>query len=787
MKLPYLTFVLFFVSTLFISSCSNPTGSASSNQRIVLDFNEQWKFLKDTANHQAWQEIQLPHSMKIEPLVVNDMWQGTAWYKKSFKLGPQKGKKAFLYFEGVMHEANIYLNGVKIANHKGGFLPFSIDLTNQLAEGKDNEILVKVNNEDNPMIPPGKAINTLDFSYYGGIYRDVQLLLKNDVYITDAVHANKANSGGVLIHFTEISPEIAKGIVKIHVKNESDKPKRVQFKASIGSSSINSNKVTIYANSDTTLEQTIEIAKPKLWSPQAPELYNATINLLVDGEINDHVETRTGIRKIELAEDGFRLNGEKIFIRGTNRHQEYPYVGYAISDSAQYRDAVKIKNAGFDLVRLSHYPQDEAFLAACDELGIIVMNCISGWQFIGNEEFVKNSHQEIRDLARRDRNHPSVFFWEISLNESGMDDAYMTRANEILDEELPYKDIFSVAWIDHPSYDLFIPARQHGKAPDYWNFYKEGKRKVFIAEYGDWEYYAQNAGFNQTAFADLSEAERTSRQLRGDGETRLLQQAMNFQEATNSNRKGEGTIGHANWVMFDYNRGYADDLEASGISDIFRIPKFAYHFYQSQRPSSETYSHPGITAGPMVKIASYWTKNSPKKIRVYSNTEEVALSLNGKLIAKQKSTLDKYSSHLGYPYFVFEIPAFDAGELKAEGFVSGKKVCEDLVKSPKTAKAIQLEIDLSGVSLAPNSADVAFIYAKVVDENGTIIPTAQHTIKFNISSNEAQLIGENPFTAEAGIASILLRTSSFTKEITITAEAEGLVKSSLTIPIQGGK
>lgn len=799
----YLTIIL---TLLILAGCQTPP---KEPVRKTENFGNNWKFKKAADVHfgtSPWDDGELPHTMRIEPLVVTDQWQGYGWYKKFFQVGDTTGKKFFLYFEGVMQQAWVAVNGEDIAEHSGGYLPFTVDLTSYLKPNSRNMVKVLVNNEDNPQIPPGKSLETLDFNYYGGIYRNVYLITTNRIYITDAVDADKAASGGLLVHFDEISKDQASGFVQVHAKNKSHSEATISFKAKLTAPDgeqmlFESSKLKIKAGEAQEISQQITLPQPELWSPQQPNLYKLEIQLLANDTVVGEITEKIGIRKIELNEDGFYLNGKKTYLRGTNRHQEYPYMGYAISDEAQWRDAVKIKNAGFDFVRLSHYPHSEAFMDACDELGLMVMNCIPGWQFAGDSVFIENALQDCRDLIRRDRNHPSVVFWELSLNESGMTEDFMVKANEILDEELPFDDAYSAGWIDHESYDLFIPARQHSKPPDYWNSYKDGKRNVFIAEYGDWEYYAQDAGFNQNEFKGLKEEERSSRQFRKDGEKRLLQQALNFREAANSNQKGESTIGDANWLMFDYNRGYSDDIEASGISDIFRIPKFAHYFFQSQRPPDEELLPP-INSGPMVYIATYWDEDSPTEVLVFSNCEEVELLLNGSSIERKNALRDQYSSNLGYPPFNFKLEKFVPGTLMAKGFIDGKEVAIHKVSTPGKASQIKLEADLSGIPISSDHPDVVFIYARICDENGTLIHDASDLVYFKVGGNEAnaspnrneanaspnndevdaspnwKLIGDNPVRAEAGIATIILKTKSFKTSLSVTATSGGL---------QGGK
>ena len=753
--------------------------------RTKTNFGFDWEFKREEKGVSNWEKITIPHTAKIEPLVVNNQFQGNAWYQKKFKVSNFKDKKITVYFEGVMQEADVWINDQKVANHKGGYLPFMVDITPFLNSGKENVIKVKVNNEDNPEILPGKPLKKLDFNYFGGIYRNVYLVTTNKLYITNANQANKVAGGGVFVNFNSISKTSASGTIQVDLKNEFAVSKKFilnfTLKDKQGNKTVfKSGQLSLNPNEGRAFVQNISLPNPKLWSISSPNLYNLEIQVLVKNKLIDTYSERIGIRKSEIKEDGYYLNDEKLYIAGTNQHQEYPYLGYAISDEAQYRDAVKIKNAGFDLVRMSHYPHAEAFMNACDELGLLVMNSLTGWQFFGNETFQKNAIQDIRDMARRDRNHPSIIFWEASLNETEMSEKFMKQATKALKEELPFEHYYSASWLDNENYDLFIPARQHAKAPDYWTKYKNGNRKIFIAEYGDWEYYAQNAGFNQTAFSNLKEFERSSRQLRGDGEKRLLQQAYNYQESANSNKKGAQTIGDANWLMFDYNRGYSDDLESSGISDIFRIPKFAYYFYQSQR-SANVVLDSKLKSGPMVQIATYWTPNSPLDVTVYSNCDKVALYLNDILVSKQKPTVNQNSDELNHPPFIFNLDKFSAGTLRAEGFIKGEKVVSNVIKTPEIVTKIEVSYDVSSKAIHPNNPDVVFVYAKITDANGTTIPDATGEVTFALSEGNGELIGANPVKAEAGIATIILKTSNLKTPIKITASSESLQKGTLKI------
>lgn len=788
------------IPTLLIISfaCSQQIDTASLEDPTTLNFNRDWEFAKDidtvvtgeyfSPNSSiAWESVMLPHTAHIEPLVISDQqWQGKAFYRKFFDITPDQAQKnVALRFGAAMHEADIWLNGEKIRKHKGGYLPFVVNITDRIQTDSMNVLLVKLNNEDNPAIPPGKPIAELDFNYFSGLYRNVDLLVDEKLHITDPIAADRVSAGGVRLHYSGVSQESATINIQSDIENfdETDRKAAVQttLKSENGRiiSKQKSGYQTIEAGNYHLFEQALTITDPKLWSPNTPHLYTLSIVLLENGEPIDYWEEKIGIRTISFNENHqFVLNGEPLQLRGTNRHQSYPYIGYALSDRAQYRDAYKIKEAGFNFIRTAHYPPSPAFLDAADELGLLFMNAIPGWQFFGNEEFQKLACRDIRAMIRRDRNHPSIAIWEASLNESDMPEKFMEKAHEIVHNELPFKNIYSSGWIDH-AYDIFIPARQHASPPDYWANYQK-KKPLLIAEYGDWEYYAQNAGFNQDAYENLKEEERNSRQLRGDGQKRLAQQALNFQEAHNSNLRG-WAFGDANWVMYDYNRGYADNLEASGIRDIFRLPKFSNYFYQSQaEPNLNTQAQ---FNEPMIYIANYWSDPDFKTVKVFSNTDEVELFLNGKSLGRKSPDSNRVSTHLNHPPFTFELNKFEEGTLKAAGFIGGEPVVEMKRKTPLEPIALTLSVDESGKKLKAGSKDVVFIYASVVDKNGTVMPNAENKITFS-NEGTAEIIGQNPIHAEAGIATILLRAADKDETITVRATSDGLKPAEIEIDVQ---
>lgn len=780
-----------------------PAIAQAPPQRI----NAGWKFLRvdgpeppaleaPAADDARWETVVLPHTPRLEKYDETHPWQGLCWYRKTLPPDPAwNGKRVSLRFGAAMQTADVWVNGVHRMRHLGGYLPFAVDLTGEAAAGKPIAIAARLDNRDTDLVPPGKPTDGLDFNYPGGLYRGVSLVVTGPVHVSDPVDADLVAGGGVFVTYSDVSGESA----TLHVKTDvADDAEVIAPKCTVRSTLMDaggrsvqaatSDPVMISAHGHHEFVQTLTVDGPRLWHPDHPNLYTLISTVSRAGQPTDEVRTRLGIRTFALGRGGLHINGKPFPIHGSNRHQEYPYLEYALSPNAGRRDAQHIKDGGFNHIRLSHYPQDPAFLDACDALGILVQAPIPGWQiFRANPSFVTQTFQDIRDLIRRDRNHPSVVFWEPNLNETNPPTDWCEAAYEIAHQEYPGDQCLTFG----DSY----PGGWHG-----WDV------KNFTREYGDFSF-----GGNES----------TSRQTRGSGEAAMLQQTWNFLWSLNGmdaafENPQSTFVGSATWCMFDYNRGYYPKQEQSGMMDIFRLPKYVYRFYQSQRDPRAV--RPDAESGPMVFVASDWTlRPSPARVVIFSNCDEVALLVNGRLFKRQRpdagpdtayskkkadladtngtrfddsggSLFDGGNAkHLARPPFTFFAVPYAPGTLKAIGYLGGRPVAADTVRTPEAAHFLRLAFDTARSPLVADGADAVFVRASVVDRNGTVVPrNALPSLTFSVTG-PARLVGTDPVHVEAGVASVLLQAGLQPGLIQVTARAEGLAPVTATISSRPAK
>lgn len=802
--------------------------------RKTLNFNKDWKFvLGDTTGAElrhmyddGWESVCLPHTPQIEELHVDLHYQGFCWYRKRFLVDEaSKGMKLFIEFEAAMHEAHVWINGKFKLVHKGGYLPFMIDITEDVEFGVENMIAVQLDNRNNGAIPPGKPLESLDFSYFGGLYRNVKLHITEKLHITDAVYAGIQAGGGVFVKYSDVSKAAATVEVQTHVLNEHDQVKDVKVVTSIldnqgrcvGSSE--SLIETVKVGGDHTFTQMITLTNPELWHPDHPYLYTLLTEVIDgDGRTTDELRTRIGIRTISFSKaNGFMMNGERLVIRGTNRHQQYPYIGNAASNNAQYRDALKLKEGGFNFVRLGHYPQAPSFLDACDELGLMTVEPVPGWQYCEVGEFQEIVKQNIRDMVRRDRNHPCMIMWEVSLNETynrrqGATDEFFHECHRIAHEEYPGDQMNTsgdtIGRID-PAYVNYDVPYTMWEDSDLSRPLEEAlpDKGGFDREYGDYEFGGH---------------ESTSRVPRGAGEQKLLLQAWNYQWSLNKNRGNRWSLGDASWVGIDHNRGCYPRVAECGALDTFRLPKYVYYFYQSQRRPDVI--HEEIDSGPMVFIANEWTERvSPAKVVVYSNCDEIELFVNGKSVgilqpdqgpdteygervtgyevdywltdeeqhkwqegsveSRDDTGIVKVNMHdggncrnLAQAPFTFKGIDYEPGELRAVGRIGGVDKASFVVRTPLEPETLSLRIDMSGKALAADGSDFVFAYADIRDGNGTIVTSANDEVTFEVEG-AAVIIGDHPVQSEAGIATVLLQSRPVPGEVIVTAHAKGLTSA----------
>ena len=378
------------------------------------------------------QPVRLPHTCKETPFHYFDesLYQMVSGYRRHLLIPADwQGKRILLTFEGAAHDSTVFCNGKKVGEHHCGYTAFTVDLTDSVLYGQDNLLCVRLDSREILNVPPFGYV--IDYMTYGGIYRDVRLEVKEKVSLSDIfVHtAIDFRSSPVTAQITsEITLTESNGNVTIR---QYYMPKST----AAGQESwrlLCEQTVSTDVSCDKEFSLTATITAPLLWDTEEANLYILKTQLYQDNTILDETETTFGIREAVFKKDGFYLNGRKLRICGLNRHQSFPYVGYAMPKSMQRLDADLLKKElGLNAVRTSHYPQSHYFLERCDELGLLVFTEFPGWQHIGDDSWKAQAVANAEDMIRQYRNHPSIILWGIRINESPDDDAFYEKTNAV--------------------------------------------------------------------------------------------------------------------------------------------------------------------------------------------------------------------------------------------------------------------------------------------------------------------------------------------------------------------
>ena len=753
--------------------------------RIVYNFNQGWRFHLGDAAHaektdfddNKWEIVCAPHTVQLEPSEASGCrnYQGIAWYRKHFVMpNDMEGKNVTVHFEAIMGKQSIYVNGKLVKEHLGGYLPITIDLTKEgIKAGSKCIIAVKADNSDDGTYPPGKKQTALDFCYHGGMYRDVWLIGKSPVAITDAIEANEVAGGGVFVHYGEISEKNAQVLMNVEVENRSNSFVNATVTAKIKDKNgkvINTakGKLILKDGVKSTVMLQTTMSKPHLWSPEDPYLYNMELSVTDGKKISDGGMIRIGIRKVEFrGKDGVWLNGKPYHqLIGGNRHQDFALVGNAVPNSQQWRDAKRLRDAGMTIVRAAHYPQDPSFMDACDELGLFVIVSTPGWQYWGKDaKFAELVYQNTHDMIRRDRNHPCVMMWEPILNETRFPADFALKSLQITRDEYPYPGR-PVAAADMNSagvkenYDVIYGWPEDiGKetTPD---------KCVFTREFGEYvdDWYAHNA---------------INRCSRGWGEKPQLMQALSLADTYGLMYHSQRQfIGGCQWHPFDHQRGYHPDPFYGGIYDAFRQKKYAFEMFRSQTQYG----------GPSVFIANEMTPFSDSDVVVFSNCDSVRLTL---FEGDKKMTLPVVHKEGEIPYspvifkefwdftksrnYSYKEHKIEKISLLAEGIKEGKVVCSEKKMPSRRSTKIRLHVDSLGKSLVADGSDFIVVVAEITDDNGNVRRLAKEEVQFAVEG-EGQIMGDasisaNPRAVEWGSAPILIQSTNKAGEIKVIAHS----------------
>jgi beta-galactosidase len=723
------------------------------SNRSTLNFNTHWLFSGEVPggngqavalDESAFVPVTLPyfrtHPHKDFP--KGDFEVPVSWYRRHFTLpASYSGRRVSVEFQGVAKVAEVYVNGNLVGQHKGPYTPFTYDITSFVTiGGADNVIAVKVDSMTRDDIPPeGGAI---DYYVWGGIVRDVNMI------VTDPV-----NVDWTFITTPSVSASAATVNARTRVRNSTGASKSVTVTTSVVDATgqvVATGKAiqTIGANSAAEFNYiTSTVASPNRWHPDNPYLYTVYTQVQDGATYVDEHKTRIGIRTIQFNRtDGrFYINGQWVKLRGLDRHESYPYIGRAAPNRLQAKDADILKyELGINIVRTSHYPQDPEFLARADEIGLMVFEEIPGWNHIGDAAWQNIAVENVREMVMRDRNHPAIILWGVRINESGDNHDFYTRTNNMARQ--------------------LDPSRPTGGVRNF----KTSEFLEDVYTYNDFSGGADDPvvlPWLMTESVGHTDPDRS-----WDPEAVLvhtMQTHLNVQNQANAKPKIAGALG---WVAFDYNTTF--DTESCidftcyhGVSDTFRIPKFAASVFASQRDPARY--------GPYVSINNYWMPGkSSSTVYVAGNCQQVELFANG--ASKGRISPNAYTA-LPHPFFQFDNVTGPAGSLRADCWIGGQIATTSTRYTPGAATRLALVAD--DASLVADGGDMTRVVVKALDSNNQVVPYNNATVSFSVSGPGA-VIGSNPLTLEAGTGAVYVKSAlGQTGTISLTASAPGLTSA----------
>jgi beta-galactosidase len=752
------------------------TAAPSADGRLVLPLNRNWRYSRKHVpgvqdqvpgaqdkgfDDSGFESIVVPHTNIRVPSRSFDerSYQFVSVYRRRFTLPPRaRGHHVFVDFEGVMAASTVWLNGARLGEYRGGFTPFSFDLTSHADFAGENVLVVEVDSSERADIPPFGDL--VDYLTFGGIYREVSLRIVaasflENVFVRPTDVLGRHPGLEVDCFLQHLEPVHA----PLRLEATLYDGDQVVARASMPVPSMPVPTTSPLPGTGEPSPHTVRFEKlphVKLWDLEHPNLYHVRVQLLRETQLVDQDDRRFGFRSARFTDHGFELNGTVVKLRGLNRHQTFPFVGAAMPWRVQRRDAQILRTSlKCNIVRTSHYPQSRHFLDACDELGLLVLEEIPGWQHIGDAAWQDLAVDNVRRMIRRDWNHPAIILWGVRINESHDDHDFYTRTNAVahqLDstrqtggirnshESELLEDVYTVNDFDYP-----LAAPNH---PRYLN-----------TEFIGHTYNTKNI----------------------DNADRLNEHALRHARVHDQLASNPQYSGGIAWCAFDYNThrdfGSGDRICYHGVMDIFREPKRAAGFYRSQcDPAEEVVIEPAMHWSPSDGAGGLTT------MVVCSNCEHLKLYVGGLLLLEGDPDRTQFP-HLAHPPFVFKLDdVVDTwGDLRLEGYIGGRQVMV------KHYSGQGLDQDFTVLAddprLVADGADSTRVVLRVTDEFGNVRPFANVAIRLELEG-PAELIGDNPFVLIGGVGAVWIRAQERAGTVQITASHPSLGQRHVKIEIE---